>query len=114
MRFLIDESTGRKLAGIIKQAGYNAVFSFDILGRTSDEELLKFAEKKKYVLISDDKDFGELIFRLNKPASGVIFLRMAKHPKKRFAAIKGILDKAEGKFIVVKEGQIKIRDLKRL
>lgn len=112
MRFLIDESAGRKLSSIIKQAGYNAAFSFDILGRATDEELLKFAERKKYILISDDKDFGELVFRLNKPASGVIFLRMAKNPEKRFEAIKDILDKAEGKFIVVKEGQIRVRDLK--
>lgn len=112
MRLIVDESTGRKLANIIKQAGYDVVFSLDVLSGANDLQLLDLAEREKCVLITDDKDFGELIFRLNRPSSGVILLRMPKDPLKRFEGIKDILDKAEGKFIVVKEGQIRIRDLK--
>lgn len=94
------------------QAGYDAVFSLDLLPRADDEQILNFAEKNGIVLITDDKDFGELIFRLNKPSSGVIFLRLPKDPVKRFEKIKDILDTAERKFIVVKEGQIRVRELK--
>jgi len=112
MLFLVDESTGRKLTSLIKQAGYDVFFSFDVLPRAGDEQLLDFAEKTNRVLITDDKDFGELIFRLNRPSSGVIFLRLSKDPVKRFERIKYILDKSERKFIVVKEGQIRVRDLK--
>jgi len=112
MRFIVDENTGRKLTSLIKHAGYDDLFSFDALPRANDEQILDFAEKNNRVLITEDKDFGELIFRLNKPTSGVIFLRMPKDPVKRFERIRDILDKSKGKFVVVKEGQIRIRSLK--
>ena len=107
----MDESTGRKLTALINQAGYDVVFSLDVLSGADDEQILSFAEKNGRVLITDDKDFGELIFRHNKPTSGVIFLRTAKDPVKRFVKIKDVLDKAEGKFIVVEEGRIRVREL---
>ena len=54
----------------------------------------------------------EVVFRLNRPTSGVILLRtLATDPVKRFELIKDILDKAEGKFIVVREYRIRIREL---
>ncbi len=112
MRFIVDESTGRKLTSLIKQAGYDSIFSRDALPKADDVQILDFAEKNNWILITDDKDFGELIFRLNRPSSGVIFLRLAKDPVKRFERIKDILDNAEHKFTVVKEGQIRVRDLK--
>ena len=43
---------------------------------------------------------------------GVIFLRtLTRDPEERFDLVKDVLDKAEGKFIVVREGQIRIRRL---
>lgn len=78
----------------------------------SDEDILSFAESEDRVLISDDKDFGELVFRLKRPTSGVILLRtMTTDPNKIFEMIEGILDKAEGKFIVVKENRTRVREL---
>lgn len=111
MRFIVDENTGRKLVTLIKQAGYDVIFSFDILPGADDEQILDFAQNNKRILITEDKDFGELIFRLNRPASGVILLRMVKDPVKRFERIKDILDNAEGKFIVVREGRIRVKKL---
>ncbi len=65
------------------------------------------------MIITDDKDFGELIFRFKKPTKGVILFRtLATDPAKLFKMVKGVLNKAEGKFMVVKEGQIRIRGLK--
>ena len=112
MRFLVDESSGRALANLLKSAGYDVLFSRDVLPAADDEKLLEFAEAEKRVLISDDRDFGELILRFNKPAGGVIFLRtLTTDPEKRFEMMKNILDKAEGMFIVVREGRIRIKKL---
>ena len=112
MRFLVDESSGKALANLLKNAGYDVLFVRDILPATSDERILDFAESEKRVVITDDKDFGELVFRLNMPTSGVIFLRtLTTDPEKIFEMIKGILDKAEGKFIVIREGRIRERYL---
>ena len=112
MRFIVDESSGRALANLLKNAGYDVLFSRDVLPAADDEKILEFAEAEKRVLISDDRDFGELVFRFNKPASGVIFLRtLTTDPNKIFKMIKGILHKAEGKFIVVRENRIRVRKI---
>lgn len=113
MKFLVDANLGRKFTNLLKDEGHDALYSKDILPLSSDEEILNKAEKEGRIVISNDKDFGELVFRLGKKSAGVIFLRTAAtDSKKRLELAKDAFDKAQGKFIVVKEGQVKVRDLK--
>ena len=113
MKFLIDTNLGRKFTSLLKQAGHAAIFAKDMLPLYSDEEILVRAEHEGRIIITNDKDFGELIFRLGRPSSGVILLRASTtDPNERFKLAKGILDKAEGRFVVVKEGQVRVRRLK--
>lgn len=65
MRFLVDESAGKKLADLLAQE-HDVIFVGDVFPSISDEKVLEIAKKQKRVLITDDKDFGELVFRLKK------------------------------------------------
>ena len=113
MKFLIDANLGRKFTNLIKKTGHEADFINDLLRNASDEDVLILAEREKRIVITNDKDFGKLIFKSGKSSSGLILFRsLITDPEKRFEMVKDALDKAEGKFIVVKEGQIRIRDLK--
>jgi len=76
MKFLVDESSGRRLFHFLREKGYDATFVKDVLPKADDIDVLKFAEKEQRIIISNDKDFGELIFRLGMPSSGVILLRL--------------------------------------
>lgn len=58
MRFLVDESTGRRLNELLKRSGHDSIFAGDVLPGADDEAVLSKAEKEKRVLITDDKDFG--------------------------------------------------------
>lgn len=114
MKFLVDANLGRKFANLLKQAGHDVIFANDLLPLSSDEEILAKAEQEERIAITNDKDFGELIFRLGRPSRGIILLRVSTtDPKERFELAKSVLDKAEGRFVVVKEGQIRIRRLKQ-
>lgn len=113
MKFLVDESVGNKFANLLKNAGYDILFVGDIMPEVEDEKVMAFAESENRILITADKDFGELTFKLKFRINGVIFFRtLTRNPEKQFDMVRGILDKAEGKFIIVKEGQIRVRDLK--
>lgn len=113
MRFLIDENLGARFADILGRHGYNILFAGNAMRGAPDENILSFAEKENLIILTDDKDFGELIFRLNKSTKGIILFRASTtNPKKLFEMAEGVLEKAKGKFIVVKEGQVRIRDLK--
>ena len=113
MRFLIDENLGDRFVKVLSKHGYDVLFAGDIIRGSPDEKVLSFAAKENLVLVTEDKDFGELVFRLKKSATGVILLRASTtNPEKLFAMVKEALDKSQGKFIVVKEGQIRVRSLK--
>ena len=66
IKILIDESTGRRLFKRLKEP-YDTVFVGDVIPSDSpDLRVLEYAEKEGRNLITDDKDLGELIFRLRK------------------------------------------------
>lgn len=113
MRFLVDESLGKRFSDTLNRHGYASLFVGDLMRSAPDEEILASAENKNIIVITDDKDFGELVFRLKKSTRGVVLFRThTTDPEKLFELAKSVLDKAEGKFIVVKEGQIRVRSLK--
>lgn len=113
MQFLVDESVGKKFSDILKNFKKDVLFVGESIPEVADENVLAFANEENRILITADKDFGELIFKLGKSSAGIILFRTSiTDPKKRFEMVKNALDKAEGKFIVVKEGQIKVRNLK--
>ena len=85
--------------------------------RAKDLEILKYAEKENRILIINDKDFGELVFRLKVPSSGVIFLRLRKNiPKFRIKytlyIIETFSDRLKESFIIVSERKVRIRDIR--
>jgi predicted nuclease of predicted toxin-antitoxin system len=44
-----------------------------------DEQVLAIAEREGCILITDDRDFGELVFRHRQPHTGIIYLRLASY-----------------------------------
>ena len=116
MKFLVDECTGKRLAKLLEGAGFDVVFVGDWKPSATDDEVLEKAEKEDRILITDDKDFGELIFRLGKPSKGVILLRLSTtDPIKRFQVLKDVLKllDARGKFVVVGDEAIRVRKIER-
>jgi predicted nuclease of predicted toxin-antitoxin system len=114
MRFLVDECTGKKFASLLEREGYNVLFVGDILPSASDSEIIRRADEDNRILITDDKDFGNLVFRLEKPAQGVVLLRMGVNPEKRVRTLLNVLKAHDlnGKFIVLKEDSIRIRTIR--
>lgn len=116
LKFLVDESSGKKLFSFLLKNGFDVKFVTDIIPGASDKKVLEFAEKENRILITNDKDFGELIFRLNKPSSGVILLRLKNDsPKNRqkyiINLIEGLSSKLKSSFAVVTEGRTRIRKI---
>ena len=117
LKFLVDESSGKKLYSFLKSNNLDILFVGDLFPESLDSYILEFAEKEKRILITNDKDFGELIFRLGKPTIGVIFLRLKKDTpenkqKHVLNVITNFYNKLENSFIIVTEDKIRIRSLK--
>ncbi len=116
MRFLVDESAGKKLFKFLMSKGFDVKFVGDMIPSAPDKDVLALAEKEERILIANDKDFGELIFRLNMPSSGVILMRLKiDNPKNRQSCISTLLENFSNmlqyNFIVVTETQTRIRKI---
>ena len=78
MKFIIDQSADARIVAWLTDRGHNAIrIGRDYPPGLPDEEVLAIASRERRILITDDRDFGELVFRHLRPHSGVIYLRLS-------------------------------------
>jgi predicted nuclease of predicted toxin-antitoxin system len=78
MRFLIDESADARLATHLHALGHDATLvAVSHRPGLPDPDVLAIAHREQRILITDDRDFGELVFRQRQPHAGVIYLRLS-------------------------------------
>jgi predicted nuclease of predicted toxin-antitoxin system len=63
----------------LRQVGHDiTVIAVDYPPSLPDHQVLAIAYQEERILITEDRDFGELVFRLDQPSRGVIFLRLPR------------------------------------
>jgi len=77
MKFLVDESVDRQIVAALRRDEHMVLCVTEMNPGISDDEVLGKAEKEPAILITTDKDFGELVFRLQQTTNGVILVRLA-------------------------------------
>jgi predicted nuclease of predicted toxin-antitoxin system len=77
MKFIVDECTGPTVAKWLAIEGHDVISISPDRKGISDKEILKIAVSEERILITNDKDFGELIFKNNHSHCGVILLRLS-------------------------------------
>ncbi|TAK35885.1 MAG: hypothetical protein EPO21_04720 [Chloroflexota bacterium] len=76
-RFLFDQSTDRRLAPYLRNLGHDVtVVAVDYPEALPDEQVLAIEHQEQRILVTEDRDFGELVFRHQRPHLGVIYLRL--------------------------------------
>jgi len=77
VKFLLDESADFGLAGFLRELGHDVTTIIEDHPRAlADSEVLALASQEQRILITNDRDFGELVFRRRLPHTGVILLRL--------------------------------------
>ncbi len=80
MNFLLDQSTDARLVTWLTARGHDAVrIGRDYPHGLPDAEVLAIAKREGRILITDDRDFGELVFRHRRPHAGVVYLRLSSY-----------------------------------
>ena len=113
MRFVVDECTGPAVANWLLNQGHDVISIFDEHRGLGDDAILTLANTQNRILITNDKDFGEKIFREHRRHRGVIFLRLSneRYPNK-IAVLERLLesyaDRISEHFVVVSEDKLRI------
>lgn len=114
LKFLADESLEYSIVLWLRESGYDVLSIAEDFPSVKDEKVLQKANQEDRLIITNDKDFGNLVF-LNKLSNkGVVLLRFRTEKvetKIKFIKtfLKNYSDKIVNKFTVVDETKIRIR-----
>lgn len=116
MKFLADENLPADVVAAFSESGHDILWVRREAPGITDPEVLAWAAREERLLLTFDKDFGELAFRSGLPlASGVILFRVAA-PRGLEAAralVEIVASRQDwaGSFAVIEQGRIRIRAL---
>lgn len=118
MKFLLDVcASSRSLRTLLTDLGHDVCVAFDVDPRASDETILNLALQEARVLVTEDKDFGELIFVHRLPHPAIIrFVEM--QVEDQVAAMQELLTRYSAELearalIVVTRGRVRLRHAKK-
>ena len=114
MQFIVDESTGAAVVEYLRSLGHDVLSMAETIPQADDSIILDRATTEKRILITNDKDFGELVFRTGQAHWGVILLRLRDESAvNRVRMVKIIVEgyaaRLAGHFVVATERGIRIR-----
>lgn len=116
MRFLANENFPGAAVNVLEAAGHDVVWVRTAAPGIDDPTVLAWAVREERILLTFDKDFGELARAAALPATcGVVLLRMPM-PKpsdvgQRIADLITIRDDWAGHFSVIEPGRVRMRPL---
>jgi len=115
VRVLANENVSGDIVQALRNFGHDVLWIRTDDPGSSDEVVLAPAHTEDRLLLTFDKDFGELAFRFGLPISGVILLRLsASSPTRLTQVVMAALTSREdwaGMFSVVEEGRVRMTAL---
>ena len=114
MRFIVDESTGFGIARYLQSEGHDVLIVAEVMPEADDVTILQRAFVEERIVVTNDKDFGELIFRLRERHHGVILLRLQNESgSNRIQVMTALMtqfaSQLPGHFTVVTEQKVRFR-----
>lgn len=116
MRWLADECVDAGLVSRLHAGGHDVLYMAELETGAMDAQVLQRVSAEGRLLLTEDKDFGELVFRSRQPAPGVVLIRIA--PAQRLlkwtqleAAIDKFGAKLMGRYLVIEAAQFRSRPL---
>lgn len=117
MKFLLDQDVYCVTARFLSDRGHNVIQVAQLgLSQASDEEILTTAQEQNRILITRDRDYGNLVF-VRAIGSGVVYLRIlpstvnAVHEQLAQVIQKYSETELTGAFVVVEPASYRFRKL---
>lgn len=115
MKFLLDENVDFPVAIFLRSLNFNVKTISETQPSVEDKDVLTLANEENRILITNDKDFGYLVFKEKLPHKGIILLRLEDESSQtKISHLKRLLttykNKLENNFIVVTKTKVRINE----
>ncbi len=113
MRFLADESCDFAAVHALRAAGHDVVAVSEVARGAVDSVVIELARSERRVLVTEDKDFGQLVFAAARQSSGVVLLRWPVSARGTLGSalvefVAAQRDSLTGSFAVVEPGRARV------
>jgi predicted nuclease of predicted toxin-antitoxin system len=113
LRFLADESCDFAVVRALRAVGYDVLAVSEVTTRSDGRLLIEQAGREQRVLLTEDKDFGWLVFISHVASPGVILIRFPGNARQTLAraVVQAVQEQGEkliGAFVVIQPGYIRI------
>jgi predicted nuclease of predicted toxin-antitoxin system len=114
MKIVADEGIDRQVVERLRHESHEVIYVAELAPGINDDGVLQLANERDALLLTADKDFGELVFRLNRAAGGIVLMRLeglSANAKSSIVAnaIREYGVQLYGCFTVITSGAIRIR-----
>jgi len=112
VRFLVDESTGPFVARWLRGQGHDVFSVYEHARGLRDEAIIQKALDENWILITNDKDFGEKVYREHHSHKGILLLRLQDERatikiETLSRLLKNHADQLANNFVVVTEKRVR-------
>jgi predicted nuclease of predicted toxin-antitoxin system len=116
VRFLADENFLGDAVAALRHTGHDVFWVRTEMPGSSDVQVLARAQREHRIVLTFDKDFGELVYRAGLPAEGgvILFRLSVPSPTAATRRILAVLESQSdwlGHFAVVEEDRVRLRSL---
>jgi len=117
VRWLVDECVAAPLVARLRKSGEDVLYTAEMAAGVSDQATMALAQVEERLLLTEDKDFGELVFRWRRPVPGLVLVRIEPHlpqlrSERMLAAIARYGDNLIGRYTVIEEARFRSRPLR--
>ena len=114
MKLFLDTCVSGLALNFLKSAGHDVIWSAEWESDPGDDEILLRAQQEERILVTIDKDFGELVYRLRRISAGVLLMRLAGLSPAGKAELVSSVIREHGEelmhtFTVIAPGMVRIR-----
>ncbi len=114
MNLLCDEGIDRAIVEALRRDGHETTYVAELAPGLTDEHVLAEANRLGAVLVTRDKDFGELVYRQHRLHTGVLLVRMEglsrdEKAERVSAAVAAHGSEMTGAFAVLTRDKLRIR-----
>ena len=118
MKVVADEGVDRQVVDALRREGFSVTYFAEEAPGSADPVVLALAREADVLLLTADKDFGEMVFRQRLASAGVVLLRLHGLPPSSkanvvLAALTAHGSDMFGEFTVISPGLLRIRSLSR-
>jgi predicted nuclease of predicted toxin-antitoxin system len=116
VRWLADECVAAPLVALLRASGHDVLYVAEVAAGLSDAGVVALAMRENRLLLTEDKDFGDLVFRRGRSVPGVVLVRINPDSVelktiRLAAAIDRYGEELFGRYMVIEEARFRSRHL---